>query len=729
MNGGRQAPVRNAPKNANTTPSWLRVSSPSSHSHAAAQTRSLITLHVRIPDSASVMSIYYRHTLSKAEQRDLERKQFNNISLEVASAHAFENDQWDGFCADFSEQKLREMLNQPSIDTQHVKLNKRDVLYIFCDAAGLDPERSDYHERWTLTKPTVRTYAQCICRYVNERRIRFVPSPSPDPNSGNIKSPAGRARSRSPVSGNRRYRYRKRDPIEPVRTSDPNQKSCAVIAPEDYDLILSRTNPGARASEITKILTALNATGDNFWSLDYLFVPFEEQDRKHWILMGIAPKQKFFFIIDPVTAEYERNGPEGSILLQIAFNQWLTRPDDGPKNWPLYGQWARRGHTTDGSPDVIRQADGYNCGVYAVTNLFCLAFGFDLLCYETKDLTPLKRPNMVEELRNGGFGKNRKFEYSLLDLPGNHYTLFDPKLKASSYYPDRGHVDPGQGSGGGNIGRMAASFSPLVDPIDTADDDEDMGEQHALPPVQLTAAEIAARVVAGLLRQPRQLKKSEITELLGRLGGHEPCNVCNGPNLLNVDPGDFAGSDDELTDDDDGLNSDISEGDDGETPEPILTAEEQYAAFRRILDGPDTEEKDDFLEQLKEIDNAPWPPQFDKYRHQKAGFIYANITLPDGCGEVLPSTRKFLRDGCRKFPITGVKEWRTTPRAAIKIWAESEMSAFMARALEEVETKPYPGIGRGYERWKAGLGEVEQGGGSGSSSESTVDDTAEDEAF
>ncbi|CZR66313.1 uncharacterized protein PAC_16214 [Phialocephala subalpina] len=614
---------------------------------------------------------------------------------------------WDGFCRDYSKQQLRDMLDQLSINTQHVKLNKRDVLYIFSDAAGLDPDRDFYYQRWNLSKPTVRTYAQCICRYVNQRRIRYVASPSQDLESGNVRLPAERSRSRSPISGSRRHGYRQRDPIEPVRTSNPNLKSCAVISPEDYNLIISRTNPGARTAEITKILTALNITGDDFWGLDYLFLPFLEHDRKHWILAGIAPKQEFFL------------------------------PADTKREWPLYGQWSRRSMTDDESPDVPKQTDGYNCGVFALTNLFCLAFGYDLLCYEQADLTPLKRPNIVEELRNGGLGENGRFKYPLLDLPGNHYTLLDPNLKASSYYPHRKLADPSKGTGDGNIGRMSAfSFSPEVDPMDTADedddfpppeapsadDDDDLEEQHALPPTQLPAEEKTARVKAGMLPNPRQLDKFEITKLLAELGGHQACKVCNAPALPSPDPWDSAGSDDEVTDEEDDPDSDTGEDDGGETPKPILTATQQYAAFRRILDGPDSDSKDDLLKQLKEMDNRPWPPQFNKYRHQKAGFIYANISLPDGCGEVPPSSRKFLRDGCRNFPIKGVKEWRNAPRAAIRTWAESEMSAFMARALDEVETKPYPGIGRGYERWKAGLGE-EESGGSDASSESTADES------
>jgi hypothetical protein len=64
--------------------------------------------------------------------------------------------------------------------------------------------------------------------------------------------------------------------------------------------------------------------------------------------------------------------------------------DDSANGWPMYGQWNSWSQTTDNSPNAVQQHDTHNCGVFTCTNALCLAFGYDLLCYEEKDLNQLK---------------------------------------------------------------------------------------------------------------------------------------------------------------------------------------------------------------------------------------------------------------------------------------------------------------------------------------------------
>lgn len=86
--------------------------------------------------------------------------------------------------------------------------------------------------------------------------------------------------------------------------------------------------------------------------------------------------------------------------------------------WRIYGNWSRRFNTTnepasDDSPVVPGQADGYNCGVFALTHAFNLAFGFDLQCFDTwvpkdkrlgpPDLNTGKKPRMAAELNKEAF--------------------------------------------------------------------------------------------------------------------------------------------------------------------------------------------------------------------------------------------------------------------------------------------------------------------------------------
>jgi hypothetical protein len=76
---------------------------------------------------------------------------------------------------------------------------------------------------------------------------------------------------------------------------------------------------------------------------------------------------------------------------------------------------SERGATDDRSPNCAQQRDNYSCGVFTMTDAFCLAFGFDLLRYREKNLDFGKRPRIAAELNNEGF--SREFGYDMFDLP------------------------------------------------------------------------------------------------------------------------------------------------------------------------------------------------------------------------------------------------------------------------------------------------------------------------
>lgn len=105
----------------------------------------------------------------------------------------------------------------------------------------------------------------------------------------------------------------------------------------------------------------------------------------------------------------------------------MIDPEVETVDWPIYVQWAHRGHEkSDGSPNVPRQGDYWNCGIFTATNAMCLAFGYDLLCYRQRDLEngphndlepPRgKRARMAAELFQG-LDFDPPFNYDLLDIP------------------------------------------------------------------------------------------------------------------------------------------------------------------------------------------------------------------------------------------------------------------------------------------------------------------------
>lgn len=79
-------------------------------------------------------------------------------------------------------------------------------------------------------------------------------------------------------------------------------------------------------------------------------------------------------------------------------------------------RWSARSLTKDKSPNGPQQCDGYNCGAFTITNVFCLAFGYRILCYAQnqgqEDLERWKKPRVIFELRQGGFFGD--YEYDLL---------------------------------------------------------------------------------------------------------------------------------------------------------------------------------------------------------------------------------------------------------------------------------------------------------------------------
>jgi hypothetical protein len=650
------------------------------------------------------MAMYRRANLATNDQRQLERQQFNNIDDDEREWQNNVEAYWKNCLAEFTEGTVKVLLNSICINQVYVKMKHKDVAELFMPRGAVTGRG-----RFNLSTETVQTYIACICRYINARRRPPKNRSRPVGASGKTRT---KTRSRSPVSGKSRFGYREANPIEP-EINEIEDQSCVMMAMKDFDYLMY-TDDRRRDAEIARVFRELDVDENNFMNLDYLFIPHFEEGTAHHYLVGIAPKQRFLFVIDSCF-RFEHDGEFSTILRE--FIRFGTKSESISQAWPIYGQWATRSErTTDGSPDVPSQRDQHNCGLFTVTNAFCLAFGYDLLCYSQDDLNDLKRRRMTAELSNGGFGGVRKYHYPVLDLPGNSYTLFDPTLQASNYYKDRGMepaVPTGESSTVANkrneinssaVRPVPAPFTihstpSVVDPMDIVDPREDFPEQRGFEPgSHITKRDRIRFPGVRKLRVPKQHTPQELDDLLLRIFEYKPCQYAK----LSTTP---ARESDESGDDDasDTYDEDSDAGNDGDDAEAIPTSNQLYVNARKLLDGRDCPQKTSYLKKLTAIDDHPWPPQFSRRIHQKAGLIYPIVSLPPGCGVAAPSTRKDLRDGCRRFPLKAVNDTKTQSRAAARDWAETEMSAFMARALVEVKTKPYPGIGRGYTKHKPNL--------------------------
>ncbi|KUJ20823.1 uncharacterized protein LY89DRAFT_779519 [Mollisia scopiformis] len=384
-----------------------------------------------------------------------------------------------------------------------------------------------------------------------------------------------------------------------------------MISQVDYDAICNPTAPATTQSEIRRVLDKIDCNGANFLNLDYLFIPYYEDTMNHFWLMGIAPKQKFCFLIDSCPFDHWDDPIQG--MRDIIINQTLSLPGASLKTaWPLYGQWSQRTATDDGSPDAPQQSDSYNCGVFTVTNTFCLAFGYDILCYSQEDLPKLKRRRMTAELRNGGFGANNKFHYPLLDLPGNTYSLLDTSRKADQYYKDRNLSVPRSSGRTSSPPRPDLSYrpppflAPNFDPMDTADPDDDPQQMGFEPPVWDPTVKTRTQLKRiKKLDVPKNLDKYQETEILEALGSNQRCSALDPRS----DPDTRSESSDDGTND--GCDSDTDDQSGPVTPRPIPTSNELFVAARKLLDGADCAAKTAYMKRLLEMDDRPWPPQFN----------------------------------------------------------------------------------------------------------------------
>jgi hypothetical protein len=240
-------------------------------------------------------------------------------------------------------------------------------------------------------------YVEMICRYVNEVRSSGSTIPPTSPPSGKTageergrsgkdqvgKSPTkGRKgeekgkgkepRSRSPTKCKNTNEHRQRLPIgisSPVQAAP--RLSCAMIPPAEFIKIEKATTDNTMTTEIDKSLTNHNLQRDKLMSLDYLFISYFWDDKSHWLLLGIAPKQRFVFALD---CHYPFKTTERPLKPFLAF---CLRALPENTDWPVYGEWSNRSQTSDGSPDAPQQRDSYNCGVFMIMNAFCLAFGYN----------------------------------------------------------------------------------------------------------------------------------------------------------------------------------------------------------------------------------------------------------------------------------------------------------------------------------------------------------------
>ena len=254
--------------------------------------------------------IYNRRNLWPAEQLDLERQQFNNL-IEI------DQKEYDRVRSEFMNGlEAYRMLHAntshdvnrstSSVSFKKLKNDRRKIeSFVNMDKSLIDIEdihgllNMDRKNAYT-TEGIVGPYMQGICNYVNEIRRPKQVSTSPEPSEDEYPLP--------------KYGYKSR-PSE-IPTSD-GYMSCQFIENTEFN----RLKPGRSVDEYLsdfdrwqiarELMVGAKADGKDFENLDYLFILYHDTsfDQRiastgHYLLLGIAPKQKYVFAIDSLSYLY-----------------------------------------------------------------------------------------------------------------------------------------------------------------------------------------------------------------------------------------------------------------------------------------------------------------------------------------------------------------------------------------------------------------------------------------
>jgi len=333
-------------------------------------------------------------SMTSDEREVFERQQFQPLPLEQA--------QWIKQVLEVcTRTKANVALDAPPWTTvynesEHVKL-------LLLHYSSLVELREDWgFEPQFISDPVLEAYSGCIERYVNQNYhdsiLEWFQYAQQDYEMNKDKNNTLQP---------------------PILPPEPHRK-IACISSKDFSSAIQPTlvddddYDGPDVFEAaTHLLERIGHTPQSVLELDYLFIPYFDPDMEHHILIGLAPKQGFVFIIDSCTNTYPRDQFPAQGLLALSI---LVRPRG--VSWPLYGCWSSRDLEYDESPNCARQGDYHNCGIFTCTNMMCLAFGYRLMCYSQRDLDVGKRHRMAAELIGGGFW-GKPFDYGLLEIPGS----------------------------------------------------------------------------------------------------------------------------------------------------------------------------------------------------------------------------------------------------------------------------------------------------------------------
>ncbi|KAL0940828.1 ulp1 protease family protein [Colletotrichum truncatum] len=143
-----------------------------------------------------------------------------------------------------------------------------------------------------------------------------------------------------------------------------------------------------------RALRRFGVTKANFLNLETILMPICKSN--HWTLLVIRPQKRTISHMDSLN-------PRGSPIHTKRALEWIKA---------LLGDDFRESEWRTVRHDAPVQDNGYDCGVFTITNGICLALGLNAIDAYSNDELPLQRLRIAAMLLNKGF----KGDFDLSDL-------------------------------------------------------------------------------------------------------------------------------------------------------------------------------------------------------------------------------------------------------------------------------------------------------------------------
>lgn len=168
-----------------------------------------------------------------------------------------------------------------------------------------------------------------------------------------------------------------------------NTPKCAALGPFFWSNLV---DSGPKNKE-RMLKRTWGITPQNFLDIDTLLMPINSNN--HWTFMLIRPKRRELAYVDSMGGSGHQRIETALKFIQVFL---------GADRWNAE-EWAAI------KLKIPQQSNGYDCGVFVITNAMYLALGLDPMAYSESDM-PLQRRRIAAALLNGGF----KGEFDLMGL-------------------------------------------------------------------------------------------------------------------------------------------------------------------------------------------------------------------------------------------------------------------------------------------------------------------------